>query len=175
MLVSRSLFLTILGSESGRLGLQKQTFGERWVAKTIVSQKLEFCWFQGPFLGKMGATIEPQGTQNQKKTRKTNTRKTSQKQHCWKWVIAAILIQNGTRDSRRERPQNHENHKNAPTAEKESHFVAPGFQNDQKSIFWLPKTWKMSCRLLVICNLFVCIACTSQSCEGRPQRAGNAN
>ena len=42
MLVSRSLLLTILGSESGRLGLQKQGFGMRSVAKTNFSQKSEF-------------------------------------------------------------------------------------------------------------------------------------
>ncbi len=38
MLVSRSLLLTILGSESGRLGLQKQAFGVRCVAKIEFSQ-----------------------------------------------------------------------------------------------------------------------------------------
>ena len=43
MLVSRSHFVVILGYESGRLGLQKQAFGVRWVTKTNLSQKLEFC------------------------------------------------------------------------------------------------------------------------------------
>ena len=43
LLVSRSLFVTVLGSESGRLGLQKQGFGVKGVAKTIFSQMLEFC------------------------------------------------------------------------------------------------------------------------------------
>ena len=42
MLVCRTLFQKILGSESGRLGLQKQAFGVRWVAKTNFSQKSEF-------------------------------------------------------------------------------------------------------------------------------------
>jgi hypothetical protein len=43
MLVSRSHFVVILGSESGRLGLQKQAFGVRRVVKTNFSQKLEVC------------------------------------------------------------------------------------------------------------------------------------
>ena len=42
MLVSSSLLLTILGAESGRLGLQQQGFGVRCVAKTNFSQKFEF-------------------------------------------------------------------------------------------------------------------------------------
>ena len=42
MLVSRSHFVVILGSKSGRLGLQKQAFGVRVVAKTYFSQKSEF-------------------------------------------------------------------------------------------------------------------------------------
>jgi len=37
-----AFFLTIFGDESGRLGLQKQAFGVRVVAKTIFPQKLEF-------------------------------------------------------------------------------------------------------------------------------------
>ena len=43
MLVSRSHFVVILGSKSGRLGLQKQAFGVRGVVKTNFSQKLEVC------------------------------------------------------------------------------------------------------------------------------------
>ena len=39
MLVSRSRFLQICESESGRLGLPKQAFGVRRVAKTKFSQK----------------------------------------------------------------------------------------------------------------------------------------
>ena len=35
-------FLTIWGSESGRLGLKKHIFGVRCVAKTNFAQKLEF-------------------------------------------------------------------------------------------------------------------------------------
>ena len=42
MLVSRLFFQKILGSESGRLGLHKQAFGVRGVAKTKFSQNLEF-------------------------------------------------------------------------------------------------------------------------------------
>ena len=36
------IFLQICESESGRLGLPKQAFGVRWVAKTNFSQKSEF-------------------------------------------------------------------------------------------------------------------------------------
>jgi hypothetical protein len=54
MLVSRSHFVLILGSDSGCLGLQKQAFGVRGVAKTNFSQKLEFCCFEGPFLMFLG-------------------------------------------------------------------------------------------------------------------------
>ena len=43
MLVSRSHFVVILGSVSGRLGLQKQAFGVRRVVKTNFSQELEVC------------------------------------------------------------------------------------------------------------------------------------
>ena len=50
MLVSRSHFVVILGSESGRLGLQQQAFGVRRVVKNNFSQKLAFCCFKGPFL-----------------------------------------------------------------------------------------------------------------------------
>ena len=52
--------LMILGSESGRLGLQKQAFGVKGVAKTIFSQMLEFCWILGPILmcfGDLGTTF----------------------------------------------------------------------------------------------------------------------
>ena len=50
----------ISGSESGRLGLQKQAFGVEGVAKTIFSQMLEFCWILGPILmcfGDLGRTL----------------------------------------------------------------------------------------------------------------------
>ena len=42
MLVSRSLFDIVFKLESGRMGLQKQAFGVRGVAKTNFSQKFEF-------------------------------------------------------------------------------------------------------------------------------------
>jgi len=45
VLVSRSLLLTIVGSESGRLGLQEKTFGVRGVAKTNFSQQFELLCF----------------------------------------------------------------------------------------------------------------------------------
>ena len=42
---------------------------------------------------KMEAKIEPQGTQNQKEQKTiTSTQRNSTKQHCKKWVTAAILI-----------------------------------------------------------------------------------
>ena len=43
MFVSRSFFLMIFVSESGRLGFKKQAFGVRGVAKNSFPQKLEFC------------------------------------------------------------------------------------------------------------------------------------
>ena len=54
MLVSRSHFVVILGSKSGRLGLQKQAFGVRGVVKTNFSQKLGGCCFEGTFLMFLG-------------------------------------------------------------------------------------------------------------------------
>ena len=43
MFVSKSFFLMIIVSESGRLGLKKQAFCVRGVAKTSFTQKSEFC------------------------------------------------------------------------------------------------------------------------------------
>ena len=43
MRVSKSVFIKISGSESGRMGFQKQAFGVGMVAKTNFLQKLGFC------------------------------------------------------------------------------------------------------------------------------------
>ena len=50
MSVLRSLFLTISGQILGTLGLQKEAFGARVVAKTSFSPKLDFFMILGSIL-----------------------------------------------------------------------------------------------------------------------------
>ena len=49
ILVCRFLVLAICGFESGGLGLEKEVFGIRNIAK-VISRKLKFSLFPAPFL-----------------------------------------------------------------------------------------------------------------------------
>ena len=174
MLVSRSFFLKILGSESGRLGFQKQAFGVRGVAKTNFSQKLEFCWFQvHSWINRSHnwASGHPKSRKNKKKRtlKKHHKNNTAESRLLLRfWSKMGLVFRGGSAPKITKIRKTLRSQKRNP-------ILSPWASKIQKSRFWLPKTWKMSCRLLVICNLFVCIACTSQSCEGKPQRAGHVN
>jgi hypothetical protein len=77
MLVSRSLFLMILGSESGRLGCQKQAFGERGVAQTIFHRS----WNSVDFRVHSWVKWEPQLSLRAPKIKKKQEKRTLGKHH----------------------------------------------------------------------------------------------